>query len=249
VTRLRCFAASARQARVRCFAATVGKARLRGFSCLLFAWCIPAAASAQPYIGSTGPHKGDAEFSGAAAWTGGYDAGDASALETRNTNTGTGPLTLFNVSGDVLSAPGVEARIGYFMTPRLSAEGVFQYTRPVLRANLSDDFEAATGVDADETVSSYLFGGSLLYHFGSGRFMPFVLGGAAALRQLHEDSSEMVTGLEIHGGGGIKWWFSSTGRGFGVRLDALASSRSKSVGFEDKRRIVPTVTGGISYVF
>jgi hypothetical protein len=158
-------------------------------------------------------------------------------------------LTLFNVSGDVLSAPGLEARAGLFLTPRLSAEALFQFTRPVLRANLSDDFESATGAEADETVSSYLFGGSVLYHFGSGRFMPFVLGGAAALRQLHEDSADAVTGLEIHGGGGIKYWFSDSGHGFGIRADALASSRSKSVGFEEKRRIVPTLTGGITYVF
>ena len=210
---------------------------------------LPVAASAQPYIGSSGPQKGNVEFSGAAAWTGGYDAGEAAALETRNTNTGTGPLTLFNVNGDVLSAPGLEARIGFFLTSRLSAEGLFQYTRPVLRAQLSDDFEGATATDAEETVSSYLFGGSLLYHFGSGRFMPFVLGGAAALRQVHEDSSEMVTGLEIHGGGGVKYWFTSSGRGFGLRADALVSSRSKSVGFEEKRRVVPVVTGGFSYVF
>ena len=206
-----------------------------------------AAASAQPYIGTSGPQKGNVEFSGAAAWTGGYDAGDAAALETRNTNTGT--LTLFNVNGDVKSAPGVEARIGFFLTSRVSAEGLFQYTRPVLHADLSDDFEGATGADADETVSSFLFGGSMLYHFGSGRFMPFVLGGAAALRQVHEDSSETVTGLEIHGGGGVKYWFNASSRGFGLRADAVVSSRSKSVGFEEKRRIVPTVTGGFSYVF
>jgi len=216
---------------------------------LLVLLAMPALAWAQPYIGSNGPQKGNVEFSGAAAWTGGYDAGDAAALETRNTSTGSGPLTLFNVSGDVRSAPGVEARIGFFLTPRLSAEALFQYTRPVLHANLSDDFEGATGSDADETVSSFLFGGSMLYHFGSGRFMPFVLGGAAALRQVHEDSSEMVSGLEIHGGGGVKWWFNSSGRGFGLRADALLSSRSESVGFEEKRRVVPTVTGGVTYVF
>jgi len=210
---------------------------------------LPAAASAQPYIGTSGPHKGDVEFSGAAAWTGGYDAGDAAALETRNTNTGTGPLTLFNVNGDVQSAPGVEARIGLFFTSRLSAEGVFQYSRPVLHAKLSDDFEGAAGSAADETVSSFLFGGSMLYHFGSAQFVPFVLGGAAALRQVHEDSSETVTGLEIHGGGGVKYWFNASGRGFGLRADAVVSSRSKSVGFEEKRRMVPTLTGGFSYVF
>lgn len=208
-----------------------------------------AVLAQQPYIGPGAPHHGSTEFGAAAVWTGGYDAGGTPALETRNPTTGTAPLTLFNLSGDVLSAAGVEGRIGYFFTPRLAAEGVFQYTRPVLRASLSDDFENATGTVADESVSSYLFGGSLLYHFGSGRVMPFVQGGAAGLRQVHEDSSEMVSGLEIHGGGGIKWWFGDGNRRFGLRLDALVSSRSKSVGFEEKRRILPTVSGGLSYLF
>jgi hypothetical protein len=209
---------------------------------------LTAMLAQQPYTGAAAPHRGSIELSAAAAWTGGYDAGSASALETSNTTAGTGPTTLFNVSGNVLNAAAVEGRIGYFFTPRLSAEAMFQYSRPVLRASLSDDFENATGLEADDRVSSYLFGGSVLYHFGSGRFMPFVQGGAAGLRQLHEDSSEMVSGTEIHGGGGFKWWFGGSRR-FGLRVDALASSRSKSLGFEDKRRIVPTLTGGISYLF
>jgi hypothetical protein len=203
----------------------------------------------QPYGGAAAPHHGSTEFGAAAVWTAGYDAGNASALETRNTSTGTGPLTLFNVGGTVLSATGIEGRIGYFFTPRLAAEGVVQYTRPILRANLTDDFENAAATEADETVSSYLFGGSLLYHFGSGRFMPFVQGGAAGLRQVHEDSSEMISGLEIHAGGGVKWWFGSGNRRFGLRIDALASSRSKSAGFDEQRRILPTLSGGISYLF
>jgi hypothetical protein len=216
---------------------------------LAVALAIPAAASAQPYLSTGAPHRGSTEFSAAAVWTRGYDGGDTSALETRNTTTGTGPLTLFTVGGSVSSGAGVEGRVGLFLTSRLSAEALFQYTRPVLHAAIADDFEGATAVDAKETVSSYLVGGSLLYHFGSGRFMPFVSGGAGYLRQLHEASSETVKGAEVHGGAGFKFWFGGGARRFGLRVDALASSRSKSVGFEDARRIVPTITGGISYVF
>jgi opacity protein-like surface antigen len=215
---------------------------------------IPAIAlmailAQQPYVGSGGPRRGSTEFSAAAAWTGGYDAGSAAALETRNTSTGTGPLTLFNTTGEVSSGSGIEGRIGYFVAPRLSVEAVFQYTRPVLRAQLSDDFENAPALTAEETISSYLIGGSLLYHFGTGRFTPFVLGGAGYLMQLHEGGAEKATGAEIHGGGGFRYWFSESGRRFGLRVEALASSRSKSVGFEDTRGIVPTLTAGISFLF
>ena len=79
--------------------------------------------------------------------------------------------------------------------------------------------------------------------------MPFVGGGGAYVRQLHEDNAEIITGSEFHGGGGVKLWFGKGLRRLGVRLDAQASSRSKSVGFEDKRRLVPVVSGGLTYLF
>jgi hypothetical protein len=209
---------------------------------------LPAIVSAQPYIGRSGPAAGRVEVSGGATWTGGYDAGSSAALETRNTATGTGPLTLFNTDANVLSSPGVEGRVGVFLGSRVAVEGLFQYTRPVLRARLTDDFEGAATISADDAAASYLFAGSLLYHFGAGRFVPFVAGGGGYLRQLHEGAAVAVTGPEVHGGGGFKYWMGAARR-FGVRVDAQVSSRSKSIGFEEKRRIVPSVVGGISYLF
>jgi hypothetical protein len=212
----------------------------------LIAW--PALAAAQTYVGRTGPSAGRVEISGGAAWTGGYDAGSSTALETRNPTTGTGPLTLFNTDSEVLPAAGVEARIGVFLGSRLAVEGIFQYTRPTLRTRVTDDFEGAAPLSADDAVTSYLFGGSLVYHFGSGRFVPFVAGGGGYLRQLHEGGTLAVTGPEVHGGGGFKYWMGAARR-FGVRVDAQVSSRSESVGFEEKRRILPAFAGGITYLF
>jgi hypothetical protein len=79
--------------------------------------------------------------------------------------------------------------------------------------------------------------------------VPFVSGGAGYLRQLHEDNAEVVSGSEIHGGGGVKIWMGSGARRFGVRIDAGVSSRSNSISFEEKRRILPTVAFGVSYLF
>jgi hypothetical protein len=69
------------------------------------------------------------------------------------------------------------------------------------------------------------------------------------LRQLQEDASDALTGTEFHGGGGVKVWFGTAARRFGLRIDAQASSRSKSIAFEQKRRIVPTAGMGITYLF
>lgn len=212
----------------------------------LLTW-FPAAASAQPYIGHTGPRRGTVEVGGGGVWTGAYDAGGAVATLTRPA--GTSPLTLFAVDGRVQGVPGAGVQIGIFLGRRVSAEATFQYGRPILRARVTSDFESAPETIADGTMTSYLVGGSLLYHFGGGRFVPFVSGGGGYLRQLHEDNAELLTGTEMHAGGGLKYWLGTGRRRFGLRVGAEASARSKSVAFEQKGRIVPSVTAGLSYLF
>lgn len=236
--RLRRYAASARLPRLRTCAVLAWQSWLL----VLFAVMLPAAAAAQP----DAPHRGTFELGGGVVWTRGYDAGSAIAEETRP---GSGlPLTLFAVSGSVLDAPGAGAQLGIYLGRRVSVEAAFQYSRPILRAHVTDDFEAAPDTDADEKLTTYIVGGSLLYHFGAGRFVPFVSGGGGYLRQLHEESSDLLTGTQIHAGGGIKYWLGS-GKRIGFRVDAQASARSKSVAFEQKRRIIPSVAAGLTFLF
>jgi hypothetical protein len=208
----------------------------------------PIAASAQPrYIGKPTPRRGTVELGAGGVWIGGYDAGRTNATITRP---GSGlPLTLFAVSGRIRSAPGAEAQLGIFLSRRVALEGAFQYSRPILRARVTSDFESAADTDVDGVVVTYLARGSLLYHFGAGRFVPFVASGAGYLRQIDEANSDLVTGTEIHAGGGLKYWFGSDGRRLGLRFDARVSGRSKSVAFEPKRRIVPSLGAGIAFQF
>jgi len=186
------------------------------------------------------------EIGAGVAWTGGFDAGGLDALETRNPSTGTSPLTLFGTSSDVRPAIGASARAGFFVTPHLEIEGLAEYGRSTLRTSILDDFEGATGSEAENTIATYVFGGSVLYHFGSGRFTPFVSGGAGYLRQLDEEGRTMVTGTEVHGGGGIRYRLS---RHLLLRADAGVSSRDKAIAFEEKRRTLPVVAAGVSYRF
>ncbi|HYT67457.1 MAG TPA: hypothetical protein VEL51_13605 [Vicinamibacterales bacterium] len=209
---------------------------------------VSSRAGAQPYVGTASPRVGSFEISGGVLSSGGYDAGSRSALESPNsTSTSAPPLTLFTTTSRVARATGAEVRLGIFVSPRISVEGTFQFTRPVLQTAVADDFENAAAVTAEDTLSSYVAGGSLLYHFGSGRFVPFVSGGGAYLRQLHEDKAELLTGSEIHAGGGVKYWLGA--RRVGLRLDAQASSRSKSIAFEQKRRVVRVLSAGLVYLF
>lgn len=187
------------------------------------------------------------EIGAGGVWTGGYDAGSTIATLTRPGSTT--PLTLFAVNGHMLGAPGAAAQLGLFLSSRVSLEGALQYSRPILRARITDDFEGAAATDVDGGVVTYLAQGSLLYHFGGGRFVPFVSGGGGYLRQIDDENSDLVTGTEIHAGGGLKYWFGSGGRRLGLRFDAAVSSRAKTVALAQKRRIVPVVGAAVAFQF
>jgi hypothetical protein len=195
------------------------------------------------------PRASRFEISGAAVWIGGYDAGAASALETRNPSTGTAPLSLFTTDSRSLAAAGVEARLGWYLSRRVSLEGLVQVSRPVLRSRVSGDFESALPADVEATVTSYTIGGSALYHFGRGRIQPFVEGGAGYLRQLLEQNDGLVTGAELHAGGGLQYRLTNGKHPLSMRVDGMASVRTKTVAFDQKRRIVTAVAGGFAWRF
>jgi hypothetical protein len=185
------------------------------------------------------------EIGVSATWTGGFDAGGTDATLSRSA-AGAAPLTLFGTSSEVQPAAGAIARVTFFATPRFAFEGSVEYSRPTLETTILDDFEQATGTQADIAISSYAFGGSVLYHFGGARLVPFVSAGGAWLRQIDGDRVDLVTGAELHAGGGVKYRLSPH---LGVRVDAWVSSREKSLSFEDKRRTLPMIAAGLAYRF
>jgi hypothetical protein len=214
---------------------------------LLASIAFPIAAAAQSPRADRDPRAGSWEIAAAVLWTGGYNAGSAAALETRNPSTGSTPLTLFTTDSRLRGAPGIESRLGVYLGRRVTMEGVFEFSRPVLRSHLGGDFESAAPTDADATITSYVVGGSALYHFGSGRLHPFVEGGAGYLRQLLEDNDGLITGAEFHAGAGLKYRLTHGAHPFALRLDGVASSRSKSAAFDQKRRVVPELAAGLSW--
>lgn len=209
----------------------------------------PAPAAAQMYVGSAAPRAGTVEVGGGVVWTGGYDAGGGNATESPNSSTGGSPITLFTSSSRAPAVTGFDARAAVYLGSRVSAEGQFQFSRPSVRVRLDDDFENASPAVAVGSFSSYLFGGSLVYHFGTGKVVPYVLGGGGYLRLLDEDNADVNSGNEAHAGGGVKIWFRPGRNTLGARVDAQISSRSASPGFEEKRRVLPAVTAGLIYRF
>jgi hypothetical protein len=244
---------------------SVGPARLARLAALatLFLLIPVASAAAQatpaqpkppPRPAGPTPRAGSWEISGGVAFVAGFDLGDNTAELTRNTTTGTGPFIQFRTSTELGSALGIQGRLGFYVSPKLAVEGGVRYARPVLTTRITGDLEGAPDETATETLDQFLIDGSVLWHFGpppssTRRLVPFVMGGAGYIRDLHEQQELVETGVEYHAGAGIKLWFGNARRRFGIRGEGGISIRDGGFDFEDKLRAVPVAAGSIIYLF
>jgi hypothetical protein len=209
-------------------------------------------AGAQTRVRSRAPHAGSVEAGVGGVWVGGVTLGQRQAQETRNPGTGGGPLVLFVTENRLDPAAGVQARLGVYLSKNLVVEAGIRYSRPVFVTRVTDDFEEAPDAMAKETLSQYLFDGSVVLHvahFSGGRVVPFVQAGAGHLRDLHERGELLETGVEYHGGGGVKLWLGGRSHRIGIRADAAVSSRKGGFDLKDERRMVPVAAAIVMFVF
>jgi hypothetical protein len=210
-------------------------------------------AGAQVYIGQGDtPRRGSIEVGGGGMWAPGFETGTRTAELTRSGQQ-SDRFDLFTSEGEVDGFPGAHARVGFYLTQTISIEGGARFAKPRLAYRLSGDAESAPDETATETLSHYVFDGSVLFHlprasFGGGRGVPFLSGGAGYLRELHEGEELVETGTEIHVTGGVKYWFGS-GRRLGLRVEAGLSAREKGFDREEGRRTVPLVLAGATFLF
>jgi hypothetical protein len=213
---------------------------------------LPAIAGAQVYVGGDAPRRGSFEAAGGAMFAPGFDMGSVTAELTRSTPTET--FDLFTSDSEVSEFPGAFVRLGYYLAESVSVEGGFRYARPTLSVRLSGDAEATPDVTADETVSHYLFEGSVLWHlrnlsFASGSAIPYLSGGGGYLRELHEGNQLVETGQEYHALAGLNFWLGSGRHRFGLKLEGGMSARKKGFDSDDSLRMQPIVFAGVSYLF
>ena len=219
-------------------------------TCAAVVWLAGAAvAEAQVFVVGDPPRRGSVEISGGGIYQGGKDLGGAEAILTRNPLVGSEPLVLFTTDSELTSAFGGQARLAYYLTSAFALEAGVQLARPKLEVRTASDFEAAPETTSRATIKGYVFTGSALYHFGRGSIVPFLIGGAGHVRELYEGDDFLETGLEYHAGGGIKSWFGSGRRRFGIRAEALYSSRNVGSEDEKERRSVPTFGFSLAYIF
>jgi hypothetical protein len=179
-------------------------------------------------------------------WIGDSSFGSSDATETTPTGSGS---RLFTTSTTLGSAAGLGVHVGVRVWRALEAEVFSTYSKPQLAVSVSGDSESGAAVTATDTLRQYVVGGEALWYFSRGRsspLRPYVGGGVAYLRQLHESDTLAVTGRMVDFGGGVKYIFGtrpakSFVRTFGLRADARIVASTKAVGFTDKARYAPSV--------
>jgi hypothetical protein len=183
------------------------------------------------------------------SWLGGYDVGDATAQLRGNGNGAAPPgFTLFTADSRVSPATAPELRVSVSLTPRLALEGGASVAHPRIGVRIAGDAESASQELPGEKLQQYVFDGGVNWQLpidtGS-RMAPFVTGGAAYLRQLHEDRTLAETGRIYYAGAGARYWLRG-GHGttppVGVRGEFRINLRAGGIDFEDKMRTYPTVS-------
>jgi hypothetical protein len=213
------------------------------FACVVL--CGPAVTSAQE-APALPAHR--STISVGLSLTGGYPAGSGSA-ELRANAVGTltpPPFTLFRADTAFDSGRGVELRVGYTLTRTLSIELENEVSQPRLTLAIAGDAEAGPQVLPGERITQFLIGGSAVWQISQAplgrRARPYVTAGAAHLRQLHEDRTEILTGLVYHAGGGVRYWLGPADRAhrpLGIRAELTARVRRGGIEFESKSRAFP----------
>lgn len=217
--------------------------------CLAVAGARPAFAQ---YPGEDAPVRGSVEISGGGMWAQGFDL-DSSTASLSRAATDQG-FDLFTAAGRVDGFPGAHARLGVYLSRVVSVEAGARFARPSLSYDLAGDAESADDETAVETLSHYVFDGSVLFHlvnaaFADGSAVPFLSAGGGYVRELHEGNELVETGDEFHATAGLKWWFGGGRRRFGLRVEAGISSRQGGFEAGDERRTLPVALGGLSFVF
>jgi hypothetical protein len=180
---------------------------------------LPAVAQSQ----TRAPSAPRLEVGGGAGATGALALGSRDATLLSNDATGTA-FRLFASETRVQPAAHVEARLGYRVSPRVTAEGRLTVSRPELRVSLSGDAEQATAIEATSRLTEYVLEGGAVWRLvndAQRRWVPFVSAGAGVARHVHGGRALVENAAEGYAGGGAIYMFGGPAavRRNGVRFD------------------------------
>jgi len=203
--------------------------------------CCAASARAQ-----TAPSEsGRFEVGIGPLWIGSASFGSRAANETNASGTA---VPLFTTTTALDAATGVEVRFGIRLTRRLEVEAAGSYAGPHLVTTVRADSEAGSGpFTSDEWIQQFTAGGAVLWRFAPLRahphWVPFAIGGAAYMRQLHEQQTLLVSGRSYEAGAGVKYLLGARAgarlKTVGVRADVRAMVRTAGVNVDGRAHVSP----------
>lgn len=220
-----------------------GRHALQLLACgfVVLAFCQPATAQEPPEL-----RDNRLTISAGGTWLGGYDVGTSSA-QLRGNGTGPTPPAFRLFTADARFSPAIapEIRVSFSLTPRIAIEGGASLSHPRVGVRIAGDAEAGAQELPGERLEQYVFDGGVSWQLPirlGRRLAPYVTGGGAHLRQLHEDRTLAETGRIYYAGGGARWWLRG-GRGraraAGLRGEFRLNVRNQGIDFEDQMRTYP----------
>jgi hypothetical protein len=162
-------------------------------------------------------------------WWSDAGLGEATASIPGNGVPEGGDFELFETTTQIMSAPALEAMIGYRLSPNVALEAGVGLGRPEIQTVVSSDVEVADSITTTDRLTQVIIDGALAVHLPRleiARAIPFLRGGAGYVRQLHEGRQVVDIGqvffvgvgmtypLVVRSGGAIK--------GLGLRGEARA---------------------------
>jgi opacity protein-like surface antigen len=201
-----------------------------------------AQAPADPAPGVRKPPR--FELAVGPGWAASYGLGSRTAQLTGNL--GQPSLTLFETESEMAGGIGLDAKLGYRLTPVLRLEAGLAFSRPEFRTSVSRDAEGAAAIVATDRVDQYLVEAALLAHAPRWRAaggVPYATGGAGYLHQVASEGASVESGAVYHAGAGMAWervrakgWAGA----WGVRADARVNVRTGGIDIEDAARVWPS---------
>jgi hypothetical protein len=193
------------------------------------------------------PQPGRFELAAVVGWTGStrFPAADAFEFDSAGDRS-----RIFSTDSRLAAAPSYGARLGVRMADRVRVEGTFLYASPRMVVHVDEDVEDAPPVDVEERLVQLTVDGGVLVELRDAasrpRTMPFVVGGAAWFRELHDGQTLAANGSAVSIGAGVARIISGgADRGAGVRLEARAGWRRKGAAFDARTYIAPIVRGSL----
>jgi hypothetical protein len=205
---------------------------------------LPAAVVAQSQ--TTGTPK--VELSLGAIAAGATSAGTTTAQLIDSSGQ---PVTLFEAEHRTTWAAGLEAGVGFRVSPRWSIDLSGSWARPDLQTRISDDVEDAPPVTATLGMHRFTVAvGATRVVARRGRLAPYVRVAAAWVRELTVDRALVDDGVAADVGSGLKYWVREAQSGWlghvALRADVRLTVRRGGITLgETATRWSPSVSAGL----